>query len=80
MENKDIQLNQLIDALNKAHYELVALQQKKQELLKRFEMSIGLDQSELFAEMKKNQDDFEALNKKSKLILEKLKALNDGRD
>lgn len=75
MEIDRQQIVKMYNELNKSSEELEKLQAKKQELLKRYEMSIGLDQTKLFEEMKKNEADFEALNNKTKKILETLKAL-----
>lgn len=75
MEIDRQQIVKMYNELNKSSEELEKLQAKKQELLKRYEMSIGLDQTKLFEEMKKNEADFEALNSKTKKILETLKAL-----
>lgn len=75
MEIDRQQIVKMYNELNKSSEELEKLQAKKQELLKRYEMSIGLDQTKLFEEMKKNEADFVALNSKTKKILETLKAL-----
>lgn len=75
MEIDRQQIVKMYNELNKSSEELEKLQVKKQELLKRYEMSIGLDQTKLFEEMKKNEADFVALNSKTKKILETLKAL-----
>lgn len=75
MEIDRQQVVKIYNGLNKSSEELEKLQAKKQELLKRYEMSIGLDQTKLFEEMKKNEAEFEALNGKTKKILETLKAL-----
>lgn len=75
MEIDRQQVIKMYNELNKSSEELEKLQAKKQELLKRYEMSIGLDQTKLFEEMKKNEADFVALNSKTKKILETLKAL-----
>lgn len=75
MEIDRQQIVKMYNELNKSSEELEKLQVKKQELLKRYEMSIGLDQTKLFEEMKKNEADFVALDSKTKKILETLKAL-----
>lgn len=80
-ENMEInrqKLDELRKTLENASVELEKLQAKKKELLKRYEMSVGLDQSELIKEIKKNENDFLALNKQTKLIVAQLKVLVDN--
>lgn len=75
MEIDKQRLKELYFELNNASEELEKLQAKKQELLKRYEMSVGLDQTELFKEIRKNESDFVALNEKTKRILTELKTM-----
>lgn len=75
MEIDKQRLKELYFELNNASEELEKLQAKKQELLKCYEMSVGLDQTELFKEIRKNESDFVALNEKTKRILTELKTM-----